>query len=125
MKRWVIHSRARFTASHALVSYQGRPESPHVHDWVVLVKAGVDDLDCEGMGLDFHMVHQMLAEIVAPLDGTDLNQHPRIGARSPTAERVAEDIAAEIRPRIESLGGTLISVSIWEGADNRVDFNLG
>ena len=60
----------------------------------------------------------------APLDRADLNDHPEIGQPSPTAERVAEVLAEKLGPQYEKIGGTLLSVSVWEGPDNRVDLVL-
>ncbi|MFV2073171.1 MAG: 6-carboxytetrahydropterin synthase [Thermoanaerobaculales bacterium] len=122
--RWVIHSRRAFEARHALTSYQGGAESAHSHRWEVAIRVGARRLDDESFALDFHQVHALLAEEVEPLENSDLNVHAEIGRLSPTAERVAEFIAGRLVPRVAKLGGTLLSVSVWEGPDNRVDFFL-
>ncbi len=124
MSRWVVHARAELDARHALASYRGRPEESHAHRWAVAIRVGVDRLNDEGYALDFHAVRRVLADAVAPLDGTDLSLHPTIGRPSPTAERLAEVLAAQLAPELERLGGTLLAVSVWEGADNRVDLVL-
>lgn len=125
MSRWVIHSRASFEARHALTSYQGRAESPHHHRWEIAVRVGTESLNADHYALDFHAAHEILADAVNRIDGTSLNDHPEIGFPSPTAERVAEVLADLLAPRFAALGGTLLSVSVWEGPDNRVDLNLG
>jgi len=124
VSRWVIHAEASFDARHALTSYQGQPESTHDHSWKVAVRVGVEALNHEGYALDFHAVRTILGAAVAPLDRTDLNQHPEIGQPSPTAERIAEFLAAKLTPEYKKIGGTLLAVSIWEGPDNRVDLML-
>lgn len=124
MSRWVIHSRGSFEARHALISYKGREESPHHHRWEVAVRVGSAGLNDEHFALDFHAVHEILAEEINRIDGTSLNDHPAIGTPSPTAERVAEVFADVLSPQFSALGGTLLSVSVWEGPDNRVDLNL-
>ncbi len=124
MSRWVIHSRGAFEARHALTSYQGKQESPHHHRWEVAIRVGTEHLNEEHFALDFHAVHQILAATVETLDGASLNDHPEIGTPSPTAERVAEVLAVLLAPQYLVLGGTLLSVSVWEGPDNRVDLNL-
>lgn len=124
MSRWVIHSRGAFEARHALTSYQGSEELPHHHRWEVAVRVGADHLNAEHFALDFHAVHRILADAVNRIDGTSLNDHPEISSPSPTAERVAEVFAEDLAPRYTALGGTLLSVSVWEGPDNRVDLNL-
>ena len=124
MSRWVIHAEATFEARHALTSYRGKRESAHGHQWKVAVRVGSDALNEEGYALDFHQIHAVLAAAVAPLDRTDLNDHPDIGSPSPTAERVAEVLSEKLTPEFEGIGGSLLSVSVWEGPDNRVDLML-
>jgi 6-pyruvoyltetrahydropterin/6-carboxytetrahydropterin synthase len=124
MSRWVIHAEATFDASHALSSYRGRPESSHEHSWRVAVRVGTDALNEEGYALDFHQVETILGAAVRPLVGTDLNRHPEIGTPSPTAERIAEVLSETLTVDFEKIGGRLLTVSVWEGPDNRVDLTL-
>ena len=124
MSRWVLHSRGKFEARHALTSYGGNEESPHHHLWEVAVEVGAEELNSEHFALDFHAVHEILAATIKGLNGTSLNDHPKIGTPSPTAERVAEVVAEVVGPQYSDLGGTLLSVSVWEGPENRVDLNL-
>ncbi len=124
MTRWVVHARAEFDAVHALVSYRGEPEGPHRHRWAVEIRVATHRLGPEGYALDFHELRRLLEDEVAPLDGADLNRHPEIGRPTPSAERVAQVLAARLAPRCAALGGRLISISIWEGPDNRVDLEL-
>lgn len=125
MSRWVVHARAEIDARHALTSYQGRPEEPHWHRWAVAVRASTPGLNGEGYAIDFHALRALLEEAVRPLDGTDLGDHPQIGARSPSAERLAEVLAEWLEPRVRELGARLLAVSVWEGPENRVDLELG
>lgn len=124
MSRWVIHAQASFEARHALTFYRGKAESSHGHPWKVEVRVGAGELNEESYALDFHQVRDLLAAAVAPLDRSDLNDHPEIGQPSPTAERVAEVLSEKLAPAYEEIGGQLISVSVWEGPDNRVDLIL-
>lgn len=124
MSRWVIHSDVEFDATHALVSYNGGPEDPHSHRWRVAIRVATDHLNAEGYAIDFHRIHDMLAEAVKPLQGSDLNLHPEIGVPSPTAERLAETVAGWLDPPCRELGASLAAVSVWEGPENRVDLEL-
>jgi 6-pyruvoyl-tetrahydropterin synthase len=124
MARWIVHSRTAFNARHALNSYHGEPEESHDHRWGVAVKVGAAELNDECFSIDFHEVHRVLTDAVAPLRDTDLNHHPEIGRPTPSAERVAEVLAAILRPPLTAIGGKLLMVSVWEGPDNRVDLVL-
>ncbi|NOZ93892.1 MAG: 6-carboxytetrahydropterin synthase [Acidobacteria bacterium] len=124
MSRWVVHAAVELTASHALRSYRGQPEEPHTHRWRVEIRAGTDHLNEEGYALDFHAIRDLLNEAVAPLAGTLLDEHPEIGAPSPTAESLALHLARCLAPGVEALGGRLLTVSVWEGPGNRVDLEL-
>ncbi|MCW8983918.1 MAG: 6-carboxytetrahydropterin synthase, partial [Thermoanaerobaculales bacterium] len=66
----------------------------------------------------------LLAGTVAVLDRSDLNDHPTIGTPSPTAERIAEVLSEKLTTDYAKIGGHLLSVSVWEGPDNRVDLIL-
>jgi 6-pyruvoyltetrahydropterin/6-carboxytetrahydropterin synthase len=124
MSRWVVHARAGFRARHGLTAYRGQPEASHEHQWTVAIRVGTEDLDEDGLALDFHAVRGLLDRVIAPLEDTDLNAHPEIGRPTPSAERLAEVVAGWLEPELERLGGTLLRVSVWEGPDNRVDLNL-
>jgi 6-pyruvoyl-tetrahydropterin synthase len=90
----------------------------------VAIRVGTDELHPEGYAVDFHAVHAALHHVAAGLDGTDLNDHPAIGSPSPSAERVAEVLAGILTPAIIKMGARLLSVSVWEGPENRVDLML-
>jgi 6-pyruvoyl-tetrahydropterin synthase len=124
MRRWVIHSRVAFDARHALTSYRGQAEESHRHRWEIAIRVGADSLNDEGFALDFHEIHGVLESAVEPLRGSDLNLHPEIGVPTPSAERLAEVMAADLEPKLAAIGGALLTVSVWEGPGNRVDLCL-
>lgn len=124
MSRWVVHAAFELDARHALLSYGSRPEESHEHRWRVAVAATTGSLNDEGYAIDFHALHELLERHLAPLDGSDLNLHPEIGCPTPSAERLAEVVAGWLASEVETLGGTLIRVSVWEGPENRVDLEL-
>lgn len=124
MNRWVVHSRVVFKARHALTIYRGQPEASHEHEWEVAIQIGTDHLNEEGFAIDFHEVHRLLGEVVAPLRGSDLNEHPEIGTPTPSAERLAEVIAGTLEAGVTALGGRILVVTVWEGPENRVDLRL-
>jgi 6-pyruvoyl-tetrahydropterin synthase len=124
MARWVVHSRVAFDARHALTSYRGEPEESHEHRWEIAIRVGADALNTEGFAIDFHEVHALLENAVQPLRDSDLNLHDEIGRPTPSAERLAEVLAVSLMGELTAIGGALLSISVWEGPDNRVDLNL-
>lgn len=124
MSRWVVHASAEFAATHALARYRGGPEESHEHRWRVTVRVGTAALNAEAYAVDFITLRRLLEDALLPLDGTDLSRHPEIGSPSATAERLAEVVAGWLGQPIAGLGATLLSVSVWEGPENRVDLNL-
>jgi 6-pyruvoyltetrahydropterin/6-carboxytetrahydropterin synthase len=124
MTRWIVHARTELVARHALTSYNGVAEASHTHRWTIAIRVGADHLSPEGMAVDFEALRSILNSRLQELDHSDLNKHHEIGNPTPSAERFAEVIAGWLEPEIEQMGATLLSVSVWEGPDNRVDLNL-
>ncbi len=124
MNRWIYHTQGAFEAEHALISYLGKPEEKHRHRWKVEVRIGVDELNRENYGLDFHRVHKILEELIDQLHRKDLNENPEIGLPSPSAENLALFIARKLEKDYAAAGGQLLQVSVWEGPKNRVDLRL-
>ena len=122
--RWIVHASSEFPATHALVSYLGDPEEPHRHLWKVAIAVATDGLNEEGYAVDFHAVQGVLNDLVAPLADSDLNAHPEVGDPTPSAERLAQVVAGWVVPKVADLNASLVRVSVWEGADNRVDLEL-
>lgn len=78
-----------FRASHAVRLPTGEMEPIHEHDWQVSVVFAGATLNGDGMLVDFEVVRERLSAILAPLRGTNLNDHPALGGKPASAERVA------------------------------------
>lgn len=81
-----------FSAAHA-IRIKGQPEPLHGHDWHVTATVGGQELDADGLVVDFHTVHEALEQIVAPFRSRNLNEVPPFDRVNPTAELVARHIA--------------------------------
>ncbi len=81
-----------FRASHAVRLPTGEMEAVHEHDWRVTVAFAGTTLSADGMLVDFELVRERLSAILAPLRGTNLNDHPALGGKPASAERVARRI---------------------------------
>lgn len=84
---------ALFTATHA-VTICGVEEEQHSHDWVVVLTISGNELDHDGLLVDFLDIKQQLTNAVTPLQNANLNISPEMNDENPTAERVAWYIAS-------------------------------
>jgi len=105
----------RFSASHQLRLYDGSLEERHGHDWVVRVTVGAPALDRIGLVMDFHELERLVDAVCGPMRDRHLNDLPAFAATNPTAENVAQYLAASIHlpPAVH-----LVSVEVWETPDN-------
>ena len=101
-----------FQAEHA-VTVCGVPETPHEHDWRVVVTVQGNTLDSDVLLVDFIALQKQLEESISPLQQTNLNTCKAMAGANPTAERVAWYIANELQVKLPSTV-TLSSVRVTE-----------
>lgn len=102
-----------FVASHAVRLPTGEMEPIHEHDWQVSVVFEGPTLNGDGMLVDFELVRERLLAILAPLRGTNLNEHPAWGSKPASAERVAQRIF-ELLDDVSGSQATLRRVTVRE-----------
>ncbi|MCO6439134.1 MAG: 6-carboxytetrahydropterin synthase [Phycisphaerae bacterium] len=81
-----------FCAIHRVRMPDGTLEPPHGHDFRVRAYLSGEMLDENDMVVDFHAAQVAMHEILAPLQHTDLNEHPAFASGYPTAERIARHV---------------------------------
>ena len=113
MASYTLRVTARFEAAHHLTSYKGAPEPVHGHSWQVEAMLETAELDAEGMAWDFVEVQGALRDLVARLDHREINTVPPFDRVSPTTERIAAWLFAELKDRLP--GAPLAAVTLWEG----------
>ena len=84
-----------FRASHA-ITISGEAEQTHEHDWVVKVVVQGNQLDGDGLLVDFHLVEAQLLEVIEPFFGQDIGDVEPFTGSNPTAEHIAQHIAEQI-----------------------------
>lgn len=92
-----------FAATHALRLPDGKLEPVHGHGWSVGVVIACTDLDAMDCVMDFHDLERQLDAVIKPWDRGHLNDlEPFCSGVNPSAERVAESIAAGLAlpPRV-------------------------
>ena len=104
-----------FTARHAVRLRDGSMEPSHEHCWRVRATFRSAALDLAmGVVIDFLDVQEALKAATANLVGRDLNELAEFSDRPPSAERLAELLAARLRSRLAGAGGRLYSLSVTE-----------
>lgn len=83
-----VRTEADFSAAHFLSRYEGKCENLHGHNYRVRMIVRGEVLGEGGMLVDFAALKKVLAEIISPLDHTNLNDIPEF-EQDPSAERIA------------------------------------
>lgn len=89
-----------FCAAHAL-SISGAREGLHGHNFKITVGIRGKTTDQDGLLCDFHTVREILLELVAPLDNTNLHETDAFRSVNPTAENLAKYLGDELAQRLD------------------------
>src|SRR5690242_20769387 len=104
-----------FAAGHALRNYQGKCENVHGHNYRVQITVQGEQLDANGLLVDFLELKRLTDEVIEYLDHRFINDLVPFDILNPSAEniakyfydRVSTGLAQEIPTRISA-------VKIWE-----------
>lgn len=111
-----------FTARHQLDLPHGMREPDHEHLWRVEATVRSETLDDCDLVMDFHVLERYLREVTAPLSAVStIKQLPEFSYQNPSAERVAEFIFKNLRPRLPQRVA-LAQVVVWEEGSCRAVF---
>jgi len=97
-----ITTEAHFSAAHHLLGYDGPCENVHGHNWLVRATVRCDELDTNGIGMDFRKLKGRLEEILGRLDHTDLNRVFTDRQTNPSSENIARHIFTELKTSLDS-----------------------
>ena len=104
---------ASFSASHHLVGDFGPASRPHAHDYRVQISVRGDGLRDDGTLFDISRLQQGLAEVIADIDGTNLND---LATSNPTAEVMARFFFDRVAPTLAGQGLGRLETRVWESA---------
>ena len=119
---FLLSSETTFSAAHRLPG-AGTCEQLHGHNWRVriTVRAAEEQLDRQGMGIDFRIVDEIARLSVADFDHAYLNDLEPFKDRPPTAELIAREVyrraLARLREAAQDL--TVAEIEVWEMAGYR------
>jgi len=105
--------RDEFSAAHNLRHYKGKCERLHGHNWQVDLRLAGDELDDDGMLLDFTEAKRILGEVLDDFDHAYLNDMAPFDRINPSSENLARVIAERVADRLPA-GVSVTSVTTWE-----------
>ena len=85
-----ITVQAGFSSGHYLREYYGKCENPHGHNYRVLVTLSGEELEPNGLLLDFKLLKQVLKPTVEYLDHRMINDLEPFTTLNPSAENLAK-----------------------------------
>jgi 6-pyruvoyltetrahydropterin/6-carboxytetrahydropterin synthase len=112
-----------FAAAHRLNGYQGSCSNLHGHTWKVEVCVGSDNLDENGMVIDFKDLKAVLVTILNRFDHAYINDLAPFHLINPTAENIAREIYRELTTALADYD--VRQVKVWESAGSCAAYREG
>ena len=107
-----------FSAAHTLDIGSEREEL-HGHNFKVEATVASEELNADGLVLDFRVLKQWLSTILEELDHTFLNDRPPFRDTSPTSEHIARFIYDRLEKNTASLDLEVSCVAVWESEGSK------
>lgn len=102
-----------FSSAHSLRGYEGNCERIHGHNWKVDVVVACQELDDQGMGVDFKDLKRALKNVLEGLDHKNLNDVEPFDRVNPSSENIASYIFSQLEKRVSN-NISLMRVTVWE-----------
>ena len=109
--------RKSFSAAHLLREIGGKCETLHGHNFRVEVSAAGNELNGEGVLIDFRLLKRWTDEVLDGLDHKYLNELESFRNLNPSSEQIARFLYEAIGARARQDGVRLSRVTVWE-SDN-------
>ena len=111
---FVLCVKDSFAAAHRLESYHGRCENLHGHNFAVEAFFEGEQVNGEGMLVDFAILKAALKEVLAALDHTFINEIPFFQERASSSEYIALYIHERLNGLMKEKGVRVGEVRVWE-----------
>lgn len=118
--RFTVTKEQDFSAAHFLREYHGQCEQLHGHNYRVQISVSCDELDDEGLVVDFVRLKEAMQEVIKRFDHQLLNEVEPFDMLNPTLEHLARYIAEEVAVRIDDGRARVTECLLWETERNRV-----
>jgi 6-pyruvoyltetrahydropterin/6-carboxytetrahydropterin synthase len=106
-----------FSAAHQLRMVGSKCENLHGHNWKIEAYIIGEKLDDGDVLMDFGVIKNRLAEIMARLDHKHLNELDAFQDQQPSSENIAHWVAMELRKKIDNSRVKVGRVTAWESDD--------
>lgn len=111
---FILSVRDTFAAAHRLESYHGKCENLHGHNFAVEALFEGEQVNAEGMLVDFAVLKGYLKKVLAELDHTFINEIPFFRERASSSECIAVYIHDRLKGLIKEEGVKVREVRVWE-----------
>jgi len=111
-----------FSAAHLLAEIGGKCEELHGHNFKVEVTVAAEELNSNGLLIDFRLLKKRLGEILEDVDHKYLNTLTSFSGINPSAENIAKYICEEMELKIKTSGVNVARVKIWESENAAVTY---
>lgn len=109
-----VSAEETFSAGHALRGYKGKCENVHGHNYRVRVTMAGEQLDANGLLVDFVEIKRAMRVVIEKLDHRLLNEVPPFDAVNPSAENMARYFYDEVSRELASAPARVTEVKLWE-----------
>lgn len=104
----------QFGAAHQLRNYNGKCENLHGHNWKIEVYVKGEELDKDGMLVDFKIIKDRTKEIVEKFDHKFLNDLECFSEINPSSENIAKYVYEELEKGINDNRVKVSRITAWE-----------
>src|SRR5579871_4428061 len=98
-----------FAAGHALRNYRGKCENVHGHNYRCQVTVEGQDVDQNGLLVDFVELKKVVHSVLDRLDHQWLNEYPPFDVINPSAENIARYIYDEVHAGLGQRDGARLA----------------
>ena len=127
MSHYLLSAETTFSAAHTIPGVD-MCERMHGHNWRVraTVRVEQDQLDANGMGVDFRAIERTLQQIVSEFEHRYLNELAPFANNPPTAEFIAKLIAEKSTEQLAKTApaAAVSEIEVWETPHYRVAYRM-
>jgi 6-pyruvoyltetrahydropterin/6-carboxytetrahydropterin synthase len=111
-----------FSAAHLLAEIGGKCEELHGHNFKVEITVAAEQLNSNGLLIDFRFLKKSLGEILEDIDHKHLNDLTLFAGINPSAENIAKYICEKMDIKVKTTGVNMVRVKIWESENAAVTY---